>query len=302
VTITKTAVIAMIVLGYSSWVLAEDAAAPPAPTAMVRFVAWRHFPATFIKLDGQDQESKLVDDQATPYGRFHADLLYNRLYKVRFEPSDDPYSFAKFGDRMIRIQTVGSNGKEGELPAPEPAIILAMPLPSTPFYLRVPLSVPAVPLAAVNSMDEFNNRVSPQWGQVGNSQYYVKPAEKDASGLYSNSVLYIKIFHSIDIILEDRTIQPTVSVITPKNGETVSGTITVEADITDGVGVQTMAFRVDGYDKDYTRDMVNPRPYRISLDTTKLPDGPHDIAAEAFRSSGLNVLSEKITVKVNNAP
>ena len=132
--------IALIVLGCGSWVLAEDAAAPPAPTAMVRFVACGRFPAMFFKLDGQDVETKSVDDQATPYGRFHADLLYNRPYKVRFEPSDDPYSFAKSGDRMIRIQTVGSNGKEGKLPAPEPAMILAMPLPSTPFYFRNPLS------------------------------------------------------------------------------------------------------------------------------------------------------------------
>jgi len=72
-TMTRTATIAMIVLGCTSWVLAEDAAAPPAPIAMVRFVAPRHFPAMFFKLEGQDQESKVVDDQGTPYGRFHAD-------------------------------------------------------------------------------------------------------------------------------------------------------------------------------------------------------------------------------------
>jgi len=123
--------------------------------------------------------------------------------------------------------------------------------------------------------------------------FYLSPGEK---------LLYVRFLHAVDLILEDRTIRPTVTITEPKDGATVSGIITVEADIPEGIGVQTMAFRVDGYDKDYTKDLVNPRPYRISLDTTKLPDGPHELVAEAFRSSGLNVLSEKITVKVKNAP
>ena len=301
-TMTKTALIAMIVFGCTSWVLAEDAAAPPAPTAMVRFVASRHFPAVFVKLEGQDQESKLIDDHGTPYGRLHADLLYNRVYQVRFESTGDPYSFAKSGDRMVRIQTIGSNGKEGKLPAPEPAMILAMPVPSTPFYVRAPLSVPGVSLAAANSMADFNNS-STQWGVTGGAHsYYVKPAEKNASGLYSNSTLYIKFFHNIDIVLEDKTIQPTVSIITPKNGQTVSGTITVTADITKGIGIRAMEFLVDGLDHGYTSDMAAPRPYRKSIDTTKLSNGPHAIVAKAYCSSAVNVLSEKVTVKVQNTP
>ena len=297
--------ICMLTLVCTSWVLAEDAAAPPAPTAIVRFVAWHHFPTTFIKLDGQDQESKYVDDHGTPYGRLDADLQYGRVYQVRFEPSDDPYSFAKFGDRMIKIQTLGSNGKAGQFPAPEPPIILALPVPSTPFYVRNPLGTLGARISEVHSMGEFD--------ACGDKHvYYVKPAEKKASGLYADSILYIKFYHGTNLVLEDTKYiwmnpgapptAPTVSIIEPKEGETVSGTITVTADITEGVGVQTMAFRVDGYDKDYTKDLVNPRPYRISLDTTKLPDGPHELVAEAFRSSGLNVLSEKITVKVKNAP
>jgi len=297
-----TAAIAVIVSGCTSWVLAEDAAAPPAPTAMVRLVAWRHFPATFIKLEGQDEESKLVDDHGTPYGRLDADLLYNRVYQVRFEPSDDPYSFAKFGDRMMKIQTLGSNGKAGQFPAPEPPMILALPVPSTPFYVRNPLGTLAAPIGQVHSMAEFD--------ACGNKHvYYVKPAEKRASGLYADSVLYIKFYHAINLVLEDTKYvwmnpgtpptAPAVSIIEPKEGETVSGTITVKADITEGVGVQTMAFAVDRVDSGYTGG--DPRPYKISIDTTKLADGPHAIVAEAFTASGMSYLSQKVTFKVKNA-
>jgi len=287
--------IVLVVLGCGSWVLAEDAAAPPAPTAMVRLVAWRHFPTTFIKLEGQDQESKLVDDHGTPYGRLDADLLYNRVYQVRFEPSDDPYSFAKFGDRMLKIQTLGSSGKEGQFPAPEPAVILALPVPSTPFYIRNPGGALGQPLFASQSMADLES-------STFRPAYYLKPAEKGASGLYSNSVLYIKCFHAINLVFDDIAIarEPVVSIIEPKEGETVSATITVKADITEGVGVQTMAFAVDRVDSGYTGGDF--RPYKTSIDTTKLTDGPHEIVAEAFTSSGMSFLSHKVTFKVKNTP
>jgi len=267
-------------------------------TAICGLIAWRYFPTTFIKLEGQDQETKLVDKRGAPYGRLALgqNLLCNRLYQMRFEPPDDAYSFVAAGDRMLKITAYGYDGQEGKTLNPVPPILLALPVPSTPFYFRHGYAPAGVHYPQVQSMDEFNAATSTVW--------YLKPAEKGASGPYAKSNLYVKFYGGCLMVLEDSTVKLTVSIIEPKDGETASGIIIARASITERMGIMGVEFRIDGaatgYDKLEYGVNFHLAPARVLIDTRMLTDGPHEIAAGALVSRGERVESNKVTFKVKN--
>jgi hypothetical protein len=69
---------------------------------------------------------------------------------------------------------------------------------------------------------------------------------------------------------------PVVSFITPSPG-TVSGTVTIEANAIDNVGVSNVLFKLDGVQM-APADAVPP--YTLTWDTTTVIDGPHVLTAE----------------------
>src|SRR5438876_267011 len=90
---------------------------------------------------------------------------------------------------------------------------------------------------------------------------------------------------------------PTVSIIAPANGATVSGTIIVTAGAADNVGVAGVQFRVDGANIG-VEDTV--APYSISIDTTTAVNGPHTFAAVARDAAGNRTTSAPVTITVAN--
>ncbi|HLF06066.1 MAG TPA: Ig-like domain-containing protein, partial [Thermoplasmata archaeon] len=89
---------------------------------------------------------------------------------------------------------------------------------------------------------------------------------------------------------------PTVSLMEPSDGATVSGTVKVHAMANDDRGLQHVEFKLDG--KVMLRDSTSP--YEWMFDTTAVANGAHEIVAEAKDSAG-QVTSDKITVTVSNA-
>jgi hypothetical protein len=88
---------------------------------------------------------------------------------------------------------------------------------------------------------------------------------------------------------------PTVSFVTPAAGN-VSGTVAVQANASDNVGVVSVVFKLDGVDlgaPDFDA------PYTISWDTTTVADGPHTLTVEA-RDASNNVGTASLAVTVNN--
>lgn len=175
---------------------------------------------------------------------------------------------------------------------------MALPVPSTPFTLRGGYEPPGFCYPQVHSMAELNAATTTVW--------FLKPAEEGATGPYANSNLYVRLCSGIIMLLEDSTITPTNSIIAPEEGETVSGTYTVGADIGDEVGVSHMSFRVDGVEMGFATDVKVARPdyrgpYKAFLDTTKLSDGPHEIVAQALLARKTVVDSGKVRFIVNNA-
>ncbi|PYR28976.1 MAG: hypothetical protein DMF98_01355 [Acidobacteria bacterium] len=93
------------------------------------------------------------------------------------------------------------------------------------------------------------------------------------------------------------TTPPTVSITSPANGATISGTVMLRASASDNVGVVGVQFqldRVNGGAEDTTS------PYSILFDTTTTSDGVHTITAVARDSAGNRTTSDPVTVTVAN--
>jgi hypothetical protein len=86
------------------------------------------------------------------------------------------------------------------------------------------------------------------------------------------------------------TTAPTVSITSPANGATVSGSVTVTVSASDNVGVTSTAISIDG--GSYTTS--------LTWATTSVADGSHTIQARAQDAAGNTGYSSTITVTVKN--
>ena len=94
------------------------------------------------------------------------------------------------------------------------------------------------------------------------------------------------------------TTPPTVSMTSPANGSTVSGSVTVSANASDNVGVAGVQFQLDGANlgaEDTTA------PYSISWDTTASANGSHSLTAVARDAAGNKTTSSPVSVTVSNS-
>ncbi|HEY7655679.1 MAG TPA: Ig-like domain-containing protein [Burkholderiales bacterium] len=94
------------------------------------------------------------------------------------------------------------------------------------------------------------------------------------------------------------TTPPTVSITSPANDATVSGTITVKASASDNIGVVGVQILLDGV----VRAVDTIAPYSVSWDTTTAGDGSHTLTAVAHDAAGNTRTSAPVTVTVSNGP
>ncbi len=88
---------------------------------------------------------------------------------------------------------------------------------------------------------------------------------------------------------------PTITLTTPANGATVSGSVGITASASDNVGVKDVTFSVDGID--IATD--NNSPYATSWNSGTVTNGNHLIVATATDLAGNNA-SKNVTVNVSN--
>src|SRR5438445_6448393 len=93
------------------------------------------------------------------------------------------------------------------------------------------------------------------------------------------------------------TTPPTVSISSPVNGVTVSGTITVTANASDNVGVASVQFLLDGAN---LGSLDTTSPYSVSWNTTAASNASHTLKAIAKDAAGNSTTSAGVTVTVNN--
>jgi hypothetical protein len=89
---------------------------------------------------------------------------------------------------------------------------------------------------------------------------------------------------------------PTVSITSPTAGSTVAGTVTVQANASDNVGVSSVSYYLDS---STTAFATVASPYSASWNTASVANGSHTITAVAVDPTG-NAGSSKVTVSVNN--
>jgi hypothetical protein len=94
------------------------------------------------------------------------------------------------------------------------------------------------------------------------------------------------------------TTPPSVSLTSPADGTTVSGTVQLAASAADDVGVAGVQFQVDGAALGAADTTA---PYSISWDTTGAANGRHTITAVARDAGGNSTTSAAVGVTVTNA-
>src|SRR5256886_1195121 len=95
------------------------------------------------------------------------------------------------------------------------------------------------------------------------------------------------------------TTPPTVSIISPVNGQTVQGTLTVSANASDNVGVVGVQFFVDGAPLGAEDTSA---PYSVSVGTSTSDNGSHTLTAVARDAAGNSKTSAPVTVTIANGP
>ena len=90
---------------------------------------------------------------------------------------------------------------------------------------------------------------------------------------------------------------PTVGIINPAPGQTLSGAAPVVADAFDHVGIRSVQMEVDGHPFGGPTKAV---PYALSWNTATVGDGPHTLTAVATNDGGTVVTSPAVRVTVQN--
>ncbi|MCA9343784.1 MAG: Ig-like domain-containing protein [Candidatus Nomurabacteria bacterium] len=89
------------------------------------------------------------------------------------------------------------------------------------------------------------------------------------------------------------TIKPTISITSPANNSQQNGQFVVAFNASDNVGVVHAEIFVDGVSK----KVFNAQPYELSLNTSSLGSGLHNITVEAKDSAG-NIASSSVSITV----
>jgi hypothetical protein len=127
-------------------------------------------------------------------------------------------------------------------------------------------------------------------GLSASTVYHYRVKSRDAAGNLATSAD----FTFTTAPLGDTT-PPTVSIVLPAAGATVSGTVTVLASATDNVGVVGVQFKLDGVNLG-TEDTV--APYSVSWNTSLASKGTHTLTAVARDAAGNTTTSSSVTVTV----
>ena len=125
---------------------------------------------------------------------------------------------------------------------------------------------------------------------VTNGPHTITATATDAAGNSTDT--------TINVIVNNGGTNPTVSITSPTEGATVTGsTVSVSAVASDNIGVSGVQFKLDGADLGAE---VTAEPYTITWDSTTAVDGPHIISAVARDTDGNTTTSTDVNVTVDN--
>jgi hypothetical protein len=130
---------------------------------------------------------------------------------------------------------------------------------------------------------------------MANGPHTITAVAADSAG---NSVYAPPVVVTVQNAASTDTSAPTVSVSSPASGAVVSGTTTLTASASDGVGVAGVWFTIDGTTVGAEDSSA---PYQTTWSTSSVPNGTHLVRALARDAAGNVGSSAAVTVTVSNS-
>ena len=126
-----------------------------------------------------------------------------------------------------------------------------------------------------------------------NGSHTISAVASDAAANTATSSVTVSVSNTV---ATKDTIPPTVSIASPANNSTVSGTVSITATASDNVGVTSVQFKIDGSN---LGSALTASPYAASWSSTGYANGNHTISAVASDAAG-NTATSPVTVTVSN--
>lgn len=101
---------------------------------------------------------------------------------------------------------------------------------------------------------------------------------------------------NVTLLIETPDTPPTVTITNPTDGQTVSGSITVQVEASDDNGIS----RVEIYIDDVLTATLTTAPYTYQWDTTTATNSSHTLRATAYDTAD-QTADDQVTVNVNNS-
>jgi hypothetical protein len=124
-----------------------------------------------------------------------------------------------------------------------------------------------------------------------NGQYKISAVAFDSAG---NNTRSAETTININNVIPDTT-PPTLSITSPLNNSTVSGSVNVSATASDSSGISKVEISVDGL----LKSTLTNSPYTYVFDSTSVADGSHTVTAKAYDPSN-NATTKSVSITVNN--
>ncbi|QWV95837.1 fibronectin type III domain-containing protein [Geomonas nitrogeniifigens] len=242
-----------------------------------------------------------ADSQTTPFlGPAPIDVQTATTASVANLDPSHSYSFAVTAYDASGIESTYSNIVS--VPEMQPPVTsITYPATSTTVAGVVSVTADATDNVGVTKIEFYVNGVlkatdtaSPyvfSWDTtaLAPGSYTLMTKAYDAAGNVGQS-------QSVTVTVANDTQAPTVSVTSPSNNLTVSGSVSIAASATDNVGVS----RVDFYLNNALLSSTNMAPYTYNWNTKTVANGVYNITAKAYDAAGNIGQSQTTTVNVFN--